>query len=146
MKSALTGIALACLLCVSFALAIPSASAENFRKVDRVNKADRVGRGDRVERAAPQLVSLLGKEVTTARDGDGGRVIDILVDAQGRIRAAVVEFGGFLGIGTRKIAVDWNAFRFYEAAIQVEITREQIRASPEYKVDQPPAVLRPAKN
>jgi len=26
--------------------------------------------------------------------------------------AAVVEFGGFLGIGTRKIAVAWSDLRF----------------------------------
>jgi hypothetical protein len=131
MKSILHGTALACALCAGLLLATLPARAENSRKV---------------EKAPPKLVSILGKEVTTMRDGDGGRVIDILVDAQGRIRAAVVEFGGFLGIGTRKIAVDWSAFRFSESAIQVDITREQVKALPEYKADQAPAAVKPVKN
>ena len=41
-----------------------------------------------------------------------GRVIDIVVDRTGQVRAAVIDFGGFLGVGSRKIAVDWNALRF----------------------------------
>ena len=28
------------------------------------------------------------------------------------VRAAVIDFGGFLGVGSRKIAVDWNALSF----------------------------------
>ena len=46
------------------------------------------------------------------RGGGAGRIIDLLADRSGQVRAAVIEFGGFLGIGTRKIAVDWSALRF----------------------------------
>jgi hypothetical protein len=58
--------------------------------------------------AAVKLESVLGREVTTSPDGDAGRVIDLLVDREGTVRAAVVEFGGFLGIGTRKVAIEWR--------------------------------------
>jgi PRC-barrel domain len=90
---------------------------------------------------SPGLESILGKEVTTLREGDGGRVIDVLVDGHGRIRAAVVEFGGFLGIGTRKIAVDWAAFRFAGKSIWVDVTRDQLRSAVEYKTSEPPFIL-----
>jgi hypothetical protein len=40
-------------------------------------------------------------------EGDSGRIIDLLSDRNGKLKAAVVEMGGFLGIGTRKIAIDW---------------------------------------
>jgi hypothetical protein len=90
---------------------------------------------------ASRLESLLGREVSTLREGDNGRVIDVLVDGNGRMRAAVVEFGGFLGIGTRKIAVDWSAFRFTGAAIHVEVTREQLRAAPEVKPNETPRIV-----
>ena len=51
-----------------------------------------------------QLESLLGREVRTRGEGDSGRIIDLLTDRDGKLQAAVVEMGGFLGIGTRKIA------------------------------------------
>jgi predicted O-methyltransferase YrrM len=80
-----------------------------------------------------KLESVLGRDVSTAPDGDAGRIIDLLVDRDGSVRAAVVEFGGFLGIGTRKIAIEWPAFRFSGRSIAVDVSREQIRAAPEYK-------------
>jgi hypothetical protein len=90
---------------------------------------------------SPGLESVLGKDVATLREGDGGRVIDLLIDRDGNIRAAVVEFGGFLGIGTRKIAVDWTAFRFAGKSIFVDVTRDQLRAAAEYKTNEPPFVV-----
>ena len=41
-----------------------------------------------------------------------GRIVDVLVDRSGQVRAAIIDFGGFLGVGSRKIAVDWNALHF----------------------------------
>ena len=93
-----------------------------------------------------KLESILGKDVKTLREGDGGRVIDLLVDNRGQVRAAVVEFGGFLGIGTRKIAVDWSAFRFAWPSVMVDVSRDQLRATPEYKEKEPPFVVKPVKD
>lgn len=91
-----------------------------------------------------RLVSILGREVTN-REGDGGRVIDVLIDPDGRSEAVVVEFGGFLGIGSRKVAVDWSALRFVREGnrnlLVVDVSRDQIRDTPEYKPNEPPAVL-----
>lgn len=91
-----------------------------------------------------RLVSILGREVTN-RNGDTGRVIDVLVDPDGGSGAVVVEFGGFMGIGSRKVAVEWNALRFVRednrSQLTVDITRDQIRDAPEYKPNEPPTVL-----
>jgi hypothetical protein len=89
-----------------------------------------------------KLESVLGRDVSTAPDGDAGRIIDLLVDRDGTVRAAVVEFGGFLGIGTRKIAIEWQAFRFSGRAISVEVTRDQVRAAPEYKSKERPPLVK----
>jgi hypothetical protein len=37
-----------------------------------------------------------------------GRIVDIIVSRDGRVHAVIIDFGG-LGIGRRKIAVDWHA-------------------------------------
>jgi len=83
------------------------------------------------------LESVLGREVRTRPDGETGRIIDLLADRDGRLQAAVVEIGGFLGIGSRKIAVEWSAFSFDpagpDAVLSLDLSRQQIRLAPEYK-------------
>ncbi len=87
-----------------------------------------------------QLESLLGREVRTPQ-GDSGRIIDLLTDRDGKLQAAVVEMGGFLGIGTRKIAIDWRAFRFdtqdSKSFVIMEVDRERLRLAPEYTANIP---------
>lgn len=93
-----------------------------------------------------KMESVLGRDVRTAYDEDGGRVIDILFDGQGRVRAAVVEFGGFLGIGTRKIAIEWSAFRLAGRQIVVDVTHEQLRRAPEYRKENAAFVVKPPQD
>ena len=102
---------------------------------------------ERTAGATPEsmLGSVLGRDVTTAGEGDSGRIVDLLVDEEGQVRAAVVEFGGFLGIGTRKIAVDWSAFSFSPSKITVAVSRDQLRAASEFKTNSAPFVVRPAQ-
>ena len=89
---------------------------------------------------------VLGRDVRSAADEDMGRVVDVVVDRTGHVRAAVIDFGGFLGVGSRKIVVDWNAMRFGKIAnkkdsITLELTKAQVAAAPEYKEDTPMVVL-----
>ena len=83
-----------------------------------------------------QAQSVLGREVRTSADESMGRIVDVVVDREGRVRAAVIDFGGFLGVGSRKIAVDWQALRFDGGKPDLvisELTRDQVNAAPEYK-------------
>ncbi|MFO1112174.1 MAG: PRC-barrel domain-containing protein [Bradyrhizobium sp.] len=89
---------------------------------------------------------ILGREVRSAVDENMGRIVDVIVDREGQVRAAVIDFGGFLGVGSRKIVVDWRALRFgavenKKDSITLELTREQVSKAPEYKEDQPVIVL-----
>lgn len=92
--------------------------------------------------------SLLGKGVRAANGDDLGRVIDVIIDKEGRPRAAIIDFGGFLGVGSRKIAVDWRSLRFSAdgkvGRITMTLNRNQVRVSPEYKPGDPIVVLGPA--
>ncbi|MGE7413528.1 PRC-barrel domain-containing protein [Methylobacterium tarhaniae] len=91
---------------------------------------------------------VLGKPVRSAAGEDMGRIIDIIVDKDGRPRAAVIDFGGFLGVGSRKIAVDWRALHFSAdnkpGRAVLQLNRNQVRVSPEYKPGDPIVVLGPA--
>src|SRR5580704_13584802 len=55
---------------------------------------------------------VLGREVLSAADENMGRIVDVIVDRGGKVHAAIIDFGGFLGVGSRKIAVDWSALHF----------------------------------
>jgi len=44
---------------------------------------------------------VLGKDVRSAAGEDMGRIVDVVVDSGGGPRAAVIDFGGFLGVGSR---------------------------------------------
>nr|WP_245524522.1 PRC-barrel domain-containing protein [Methylobacterium nonmethylotrophicum] len=91
---------------------------------------------------------VLGKPVRSAAGEDMGRIIDIIVDKDGRPRAAIIDFGGFLGVGSRKIAVDWRALHFSAdnkpGRAVLQLNRNQVRVSPEYKPGDPIVVLGPA--
>ncbi|MDB5534424.1 MAG: hypothetical protein JWO28_2739 [Hyphomicrobiales bacterium] len=89
---------------------------------------------------------VLGRDVRSPADESMGRIIDVIVDRTGQVRAAIIDFGGFLGVGSRKIAVDWNALHFGRPAdksdtVTLELTREQVRPAPEYKEGKPIVVL-----
>jgi hypothetical protein len=95
---------------------------------------------------AKEAHGVLGRDVRSPTDENMGRIVDVIVDRAGVVRAAVIDFGGFLGVGSRKIVVDWNALHFGHVAdkgdsITLELTKEQVTAAPEYKEDQPIVVL-----
>jgi sporulation protein YlmC with PRC-barrel domain len=94
---------------------------------------------------AQQLESILGKNVISPTGEDMGRIVDIIVDRSGQVRAAIIDFGGFLGVGTRKIAVDWRLIRFPSDGkmdnVMVDLTSNQLRVSPVFKAGEPVVVI-----
>ena len=84
-----------------------------------------------------EVEGILGREVRSPTNEDMGRIVDVLVDRSGLVRAAIIDFGGFLGVGSRKIAVDWAALHFTpgkpEPPITLELNRDQVKAAPEYQ-------------
>ena len=97
------------------------------------------------------LFRVLGKDVLNAKGEAMGRIVDVLFDEKGQPHASVIDFGGFLGVGTRKIAISWSALRFdlgeKRNVIALDLDREQLKAAPEYKYtesDKPiPVVAQP---
>jgi len=95
---------------------------------------------------ARDALGVLGRDVRSPTDQDMGHIVDVIVDRTGAVRAAVIDFGGFLGVGSRKIVVDWNALHFGHVAnkgdsITLDLTKEQVMAAPEYQEDKPIVVL-----
>jgi sporulation protein YlmC with PRC-barrel domain len=95
---------------------------------------------------AHDALAILGKNVHSSTGEDMGRLVDVIVDTDGRPRAAIIDFGGFLGVGSRKIAVDWSMLKFVPSdpkgnVITVALTRDQVKAAPEFKEGSPLVAL-----
>ena len=80
--------------------------------------------------------AILGQRVTDPDGKDIGRLVDVLVDANGQPQAAVIDFGGFMGVGNRKVAVHWSVLRFSPGdskhKVMLEMTPDQIKGAPEF--------------
>jgi hypothetical protein len=98
-----------------------------------------------VKAIATASASILGKKVRGQEGDDLGRVVDVLADAQGRVRIAIIEFGGFLGVGNRRIAVDWALLKFQpdapDAPVLLDVPKSKLQGTPEYKGSERPLVL-----
>jgi len=99
-----------------------------------------------VERSmSAPVMSILGKQVKGPKGEDLGRVVDVLADASGRVRIAIIDFGGFLGVGDRRIAVDWPLLRFNpdggDPSLLLSVGLDRLQAAPEYKGSVHPETL-----
>lgn len=86
---------------------------------------------------------ILGRPVVDQAGRAAGRIIDVLVDGSGNTRAVVIDLGGFMGLGQRRIAVAWRAIRFNPAdrSITLLLPADQVASTPEYKPAAAPVVI-----
>ncbi len=86
-----------------------------------------------------KYTGVLGKKVAGLDGKDLGPIVDVIVNVDGAPRAAVIDFGGFLGVGSRKIAVDWRLLNFApdrtDGQIWLSLDRAEIQTAPEYQPD-----------
>jgi PRC-barrel domain len=92
---------------------------------------------------ADKVVAILGQPVIGPLGTEVGRLIDVLVGQNGQPQAAVIDFGGFMGVGSRKIAVHWNTLHFNPGdpkyPIVLDLLPDQIKAAPAYQGETKPA-------
>jgi sporulation protein YlmC with PRC-barrel domain len=90
---------------------------------------------------------LIGQTVYSSTGDDAeeiGTINDIVFDADGQITAVVIGVGGFLGIGEKNVAVDFDSLEFTLAADNTErwvvpTTADALTAAPDFvwKEDEP---------
>jgi sporulation protein YlmC with PRC-barrel domain len=82
---------------------------------------------------------LVGKSVYNTANERIGEIEDIIVSSDGRVAAAIVGVGGFLGMGERKVALSYptlQMMRESNGAVKpvVNASKELLRDAPEYKM------------
>lgn len=81
--------------------------------------------------------TLIGASVQNLQNEKIGTVDDLLVGADGKISAAIVSVGGFLGMGTRHVTLDWNSLTVARdgsaIVVKANATKDSLKNMPEYK-------------
>ncbi|WMT89843.1 PRC-barrel domain-containing protein [Pelagibacterium sp. H642] len=80
---------------------------------------------------------LTGTAVYGAGDEEIGSIGDILLSEDGQVEAVIIDFGGFLGIATKPVAVSFENLSFLRdenggLLLRTSLTAEQLEAAPEY--------------
>ncbi len=102
------------------------------------NAAD-LAMDETVNLAVMTEADLIGKRVYGPNDEDVGEISAVALDADGKIMGAVVDVGGFLGIGEKRVALDSSMLRLVRDAdgsgthFRASLTQEQLEALPTYE-------------
>lgn len=86
---------------------------------------------------------LIGTEVVGAQGEDMGEIKEIVLDLHNaRVHAAVVEFGGFLGIGDNQYAFSPNELKPAKERdkLVLDMSKEQLKDRPGFEKDRWPAM------
>lgn len=81
--------------------------------------------------------SLLGASVASPSGDEIGEVVDLLVNSENQIEQAIVEVGGFLGIGSQTVAVKLDTLQQQPDAGEgfvTSLTEEELKNLPEYRL------------
>lgn len=79
----------------------------------------------------------IGTTVYGANDENVGSIGDIILGEDGSAEAVIIDVGGFLGLGTKEVAVGMDNLAFLTDEdgnyyLYTEFTQEQLEAQPEY--------------
>ena len=86
--------------------------------------------------------SIVGTSVKNFKREDLGEIQDLMVDPQsGRVIYAVLDFGGFLGIGDKYFAVPMQAFSVdrVNEVFSLDIDKERLENAPGFDKDNWPS-------
>lgn len=70
-----------------------------------------------------------------------GSIDDLMIDKRsGQVRYAVLEFGGFLGMGTDRYPLPWNVLKYDTSreGYVVPLDKGRLEDAPRYPNDEPP--------
>jgi sporulation protein YlmC with PRC-barrel domain len=121
--------------CVAILLAIPPALSQNAAPGNPINT------GFMAQQPGDRLASrLVGLNIQNAAGENIGEIYDIILTDTGAVKAYIVSVGGFLGMGTKYVAIDPKAVtltrqdeKTWKATMNAN--KDQLKAAPEYKYE-----------
>lgn len=75
---------------------------------------------------------IMDQDVYNAKQENIGEVDDLIIRKSGRVKKLTLEFGGFLDIGDKLVAMPFKRFRFTEGKIILDVTEKDLQKKPEF--------------
>lgn len=91
--------------------------------------------------------TLIGNNVYNTQAESLGDIKEIMLDMRtGRVSYAVLEFGGFLGMGSKLFAVPWSVLKLdtVEKRFVFDVSKESLENAPGFEKDNWPDMADPA--
>jgi sporulation protein YlmC with PRC-barrel domain len=80
--------------------------------------------------------AVIGATVRNTNKETVGKVVDAYLDDKGSVRLLVVSVGGFLGVGSKNVAVKWSDIKFTRdgksLVLLTDWTKDSLKAMPDY--------------
>ena len=106
---------------------------------DRPNVAATTSTGDFNAAGEMSGNALIGATVRNENREAVGKVEDVYVDNNGAIKTVVVSVGGFLGVGSKDVAVKWTDLKLSRddksIVVMTSWTKDSLKAMPDYKYE-----------
>jgi hypothetical protein len=94
-------------------------------------------------------VPMMGKRVFAAGGEELGRVVDVVLDLQGRPAAVVIDVGGFMGLGARRVAIAWAFLRLRPdeggPVLWIDMPPDVVIAAPEFRREDAATIFDPVR-
>jgi sporulation protein YlmC with PRC-barrel domain len=102
--------------------------------------ADRtVSTGDFNAKGDMAASALIGTKVRNANKESIGKINDIYLDKDAKVTDVVISVGGFLGVGSKDVAVKWSDLKLSRddksIVIMTSWTKDSLKAMPDYKYE-----------
>jgi hypothetical protein len=109
------------------------AMADNRSATDTTSTGDFNAQGDVSANA------VIGTKVKNANNDTVGSVEDLYVDRSGNVKAVVLSVGGFLGVGSKNVAVKWSDLKQTRdgksVVLSTGLSKDDLKALPDYKYE-----------
>ncbi len=109
------------------------------RATDRPEVAATASTGDFNAAGDMSGNALIGTTVRNEKREAVGKIEDVYVDKSGAIKTVVVSVGGFLGVGSKNVAVKWSDLKLSRddksIVVTTNWTKDSLKAMPDYKYE-----------
>jgi sporulation protein YlmC with PRC-barrel domain len=78
----------------------------------------------------------IGSTVYDVQNQNIGSVKDLVFDRDGRIEAAIVDVGTFLGMGGKYVAVRLSDIKTANNRLTLDMSKDRLKSAPEFKFPQ----------
>jgi hypothetical protein len=119
-----------------------TAAADNRDRTMADNRADNTGTtstGDFNAQGDVSANAVLGTKVKNPNKDTVGSVEDLYVDGSGNIKTVVLSVGGFLGVGSKDVAVKWSDLKQTRdgktLVLTTNMSKDDLKALPDYKYE-----------